>query len=87
MFIYNCVFIAEHLNQNHTSSFRNYFTYMANQHHHNTQGTVRKLVNVPQYNTSFYGTRSITAKSVRDWNNLQKKFLSNLIEKMLLHQS
>ena len=34
---------------------------------------VRKLVNVPQCNTSFYGTHSITAKSVRDWNNLQKK--------------
>ena len=46
---------------------------MANQHHHNTRGTVRKLVNVPQCNTSFYGTHSITAKSVRDWNNLQKK--------------
>ena len=35
--------------------------------------TVRKLVNVPQYNTSFCGTHSITGKSVRDWNNLQKK--------------
>ena len=70
---YNCVFIAEHLNQNLPSSFGNYFTYMANQHHHNTRGTVRKLVNVPQCNTSFYGTHSITAKSVRDWNNLQKK--------------
>ena len=61
---------------------------MANQHHHDMRGTVRKLVNVPQCNTSFYGTHSITAKSVRDWNNLQKKkLLSNLIEIMLLHRS
>ena len=61
---------------------------MANQHHHDTRGMVRKLVNVTQCNTSFYGTHSITAKSVRDWNNLQKKILlSNLTEKMLLHQS
>ena len=46
---------------------------MANQHHHDTRGRVRKLVNVPQCNTSFYGTHSITAKSVTDWNNLQNK--------------
>ena len=50
---HNCVFIAEHLNQNLPSSFGNYFTYMANQHHHNMLGTVRKLVNVTQCKTLF----------------------------------
>ena len=30
-------------------------------------------MNVPQGKTSFYGTHSITAKSVNDWNSLQNK--------------
>ena len=46
---------------------------MANIHNHNTRGALRKLVNVPYTKTSFYGTHSITAKSVKDWNNLQNK--------------
>ena len=70
---YNCVFVAEHLNQNLPSSFRDYFTYMADQHCHNTRGAVRKLVNVPHSKTSFYGTHSVTAKAVKDWNTLQSK--------------
>ena len=38
---YNCLFVADHLNQNLPSSFGEYFTYMANRHNHNTRGTVR----------------------------------------------
>ena len=68
---YNCLFVAEHLNQNLPSSFGDYFTYMTNQHNHRTRGALRKLVNVPQSKTTFYGTHSITAKSVKDWNSLQ----------------
>ena len=44
---------------------------MTNQHNHRTRGALRKLVNVPQSKTTLYGTHSITAKSVKDWNSLQ----------------
>ena len=32
-------------------------------------------MNVPQSKTSFYGTHSVTAKSVNDWNSLQNKIV------------
>ena len=46
---------------------------MANRHNHNTRGTIRKLVDVPVCKTTFYGTQSITAKSVKDWNTMQNQ--------------
>ena len=70
---YNGLVIAGHLNQNLSSSFGGYFTYMANHHSHNTRGAVKKLVNGPLCKTTFYGTQSIIAKSVKDWNSLQNQ--------------
>ena len=70
---YNCLLIAEHLNWDLPSAFSGYFTYMANIHNHNTRGALKKLVNLPYTKTSFNGTHCITAKSVKDWNNLQNK--------------
>ena len=72
---YNCLFIADHLNQNVTSSFGGYFTYMADHHNHNTGGSLKKLVNVPLSKTTFYGTQSIIAKSVNDWDDLQNRIV------------
>ena len=69
---YNCL-IAEHLNKNLPSLFSGYFTYVADLHNHNTRGALKKLVNVPYCKASFYGTHSITVKSVKDWSNLQNK--------------
>ena len=46
---------------------------MDERHEHNTRGASKKLVNVPQSNATFYGTNSITAKSVKDWNTLQNQ--------------
>ena len=46
---------------------------MSDRHNHNTRGALRKLVNVPISKTTFYGTQSITAKSVNDWNSLQNQ--------------
>ena len=46
---------------------------MANIHNLSTRGALKKLVNVPYAKTSFYGTHSITAESVKDWNNIQNK--------------
>ena len=65
--------IAEHLNQNLPSSFRNYFTYLTECHSYNTRGALKKLVSVPQSKTTFYEIHSITAKLVRDWNTFQNK--------------
>ena len=74
IYFYNCLLIAEHLNQDlKPLAFSGYFTYMANSHNHNTRGALKRLVNVPYAKTIFYGTHSITAKSVKDWNNLQNK--------------
>ena len=73
MSFYNCLLITEHLNKNLPSPFSGYFTYMADLHNHNTRGGLKKLVNVPYSKTSFYGTHSITAISVKNWNNLQNK--------------
>ena len=70
---YNCLLIAEHINQNLPSLFGNYFTYLAEYHNYNTRGAVKNLVSVPQSKTTFYGTHSITAKAVKDWNTLQNK--------------
>ena len=45
---YNCLFVAEHLNQNLPLSFGGYFTYMADCRNHNTRGAVKKLLDLPQ---------------------------------------
>ena len=46
---------------------------MDERHEHTTRGASKKLVNVPQSKATFYGTNSITAKSVKDWNTLQSQ--------------
>ena len=46
---------------------------MDEHHEHNTRGASKKLVNVPHSKATFYGTNSITAKSVKDWNTLQNQ--------------
>ena len=84
---YNCLLIPEHLNKNLPSPFSGYFTYMADLHNHNTRGALKKLVSVPYSKTSFYVTQSITAKSVKNWNNLQKKLFLNLIKNKFLIQN
>ena len=71
---YNCLLTAEHLNRDLPSPFSGYFTYMANIHNHNTRSALKKLVNVPYTKTSFSGTHSITAKSVKYWNNPQNDY-------------
>ena len=74
---YNCLYVAEHLNQNLPSSFGGYFTYMVDRHNHNTRGAVKKLIDVPHSRTNFYGAQSITAKSAKDWNSLQNQVAFN----------
>ena len=80
---YNLTFIAKHLNQNLPSSFGGYFTYMDNHHINNTMGDVKKLVNVFLCKTSFYGTQSITAKSVKDQNSFQSQVVFELSQEQV----
>ena len=56
---------------------------MSNIQNRNTKGEVKKLVNVPYTKTSFYETHSITAKSVKDWNNLQNKAVFEFNQKQV----
>ena len=80
---YNCLFIVGHLNPNLLSSFAGYFTYMANRHNLYTRGAVKKLINVPLCKTTFYGTQSIPAKSVKDWNFLQNQVVFEFSQKQV----
>ena len=56
---------------------------MANRHDHNTRVAVKKLVNVPLCKT-FYGTQSITAKSVKDWNYLQNHMVFEFSQEQVI---
>ena len=56
---------------------------MANRHNHNTRGAVKKLINVPLCKTNFYGTQSITATSVKDWNSLQNQVVSEFSQEQV----
>ena len=44
-------------------------------------GALTKLANLPYSKTSFFGTHSITAKSAKYWNNLQKKVIFEFNQK------
>ena len=80
-FFYNCLLIVEHLKKDLLWRFNGYFTGMANLHNHNTRSALKKLLNVPYSKTSFYGTRSVTAKSVKGRNNLQNKVVFEFNQK------
>ena len=83
IFFYNCLLIVEHLKKDLSRRFSGYFTGMANLHNHNTRSAIKKLVNVPYSKTSFYGTCSFTAKSVKDRNNLQNKVVFEFNQKQV----
>ena len=55
---------------------------MANCHNHNTRGAVM-LVNVPLCKATFYGTQSVTAKSVKDWNSLQNQVVFEFSQQVI----
>ena len=43
------------------------------QHSHNTREARRYVLNIPKMKTSFYGSRSVQVKSIKDWNNIIAK--------------
>ena len=63
----NILFTYGQINSNLPNALENYFQLKRQQHNHFRRG---KLLNVPQVNTSLYGSNSITLPAIRDWNAL-----------------
>ena len=63
----NILFAFDKINNNLPNAFENYFQLKRQQHNHLTR---EKTLNVPQVNTSLYGSNSITLSAIRDWNAL-----------------
>ena len=74
----NCLFVFDQLKENLTKAFKNYFLKKYDHHIYNTRGTKKTLLDVPLKNTSQYGTKSITSRSIFNWNDMNKKIECSL---------
>ena len=68
--------VFDHLNSSLPAIFDDLFIPFKEQHSHNTRGARRYVLNIPKMKTSFYGSRLIQVKSVKDWNNIIDKIHS-----------
>ena len=69
----NCMFVFDHLNSSLPAIFYDLFKPFKAQHSHNIRGARRYVLSIPKMKISFYGSRSIQVKSVKDWNNINDK--------------
>ena len=69
----NCMLVFDHLNSSLPAIFDELFKPFKEQHSHNTRGARRYVLNIPKMKTSFYGSRSVQVKSIKDWNNIIDK--------------
>ena len=69
----NCMLVFDHLNSSLPAIFDDLFKPFKEQHSHNTRGARRYVLNIPKMKTSFYGSRSVQVKSIKDWNNIIDK--------------
>ena len=74
----NCLFVFDQLKEDLPQAFKNFFLKKYDHHICNTQGTKKTLLNVPLKNTSKYGTKSITSRSIFNWNDMNKKIKFSL---------
>ena len=65
--------VFDHLNSSLPAIFDELFKPFKEQHSHNTRGARRYVLNIPKMKTSFYGSRSVHVKSIKDWNNIIAK--------------
>ena len=65
--------VFDHLNSSLPAIFDDLFKPFKEQHNHNTRGARRYVLNIPKMKTSFYGSRSVHVKSIKDWNNIIAK--------------
>ena len=69
----NYMLVFDHLNSSLPAIFDDLFKPFKEQHSHNTRGARRYILNIPKMKTSFYGSRSVQVKSMKDWNNMIDK--------------
>ena len=62
----------DHLNSSLPAIFDDLFKHFKEQHSHNS-GVAKKALNIPKMKTSFYDSRSVLVKSIKDWNNIIDK--------------
>ena len=69
----NCMLVFYHIKSILPAIFDDLFKSFKEQHSHNTRGARRYVLNIPKMKTSFYGSRSVQVKSIKDWNNITDK--------------
>ena len=74
----NCLFVFDQLKENLPKAFKNYFLKKYGHHIYNIRGTKKTLPDVPLKNMSQYGTKSITSRSIFNWNDMNKKIKCSL---------
>ena len=62
----------DHLNSSLPALFDDMFKHFKEQHSHNSRAA-KKALNIPKMKTSFYDSRSVLVKSIKDWNNIIDK--------------
>ena len=62
----NCMLVFDHLNSSLPAIFDDLFTPFKEQHSYNTRGARRYVLSIPKMKTSFYGSRSVQVKSIKD---------------------
>ena len=65
--------VVGHLNSSLRAIFDDLFKPFKEQHSHNTRGAKRYVLNILEMKTSFYGSRLVQVKSMKDWNNIIDK--------------
>ena len=65
--------VLDHLNSGLAAIFDNLFKPFKQQHSQNTRGVRECFLNISKMKTSFYGSRSVQVKSIKDWNNIIDK--------------
>ena len=74
LFLNNCLLVYDFINKKLPDIFDSKFKLLRNQHAHNTRGSKQYLLDLPNSNTTFYGSNSILSKCVKNWNNVIRKF-------------
>ena len=66
----NSMLVFGHLNSSLPAIFDDLFIRFKEQHCHNTRGARRYDLNIPKMKASFYGSKSVQVKSIKDWDNI-----------------
>ena len=69
----NCMLVFNHLNNSLPAIFDDLFKSFEKHHSHSTRRARRYVLNIPKMKTSFYGSRSVQIKSIKDLNNIIDK--------------